>query len=83
MKILMGLLKKVFGDYSVKEVKRVTPIKNKVLALEDEYSKLTDKELQAKTDEFKERDFKTEKLLTISFLKLLLLAARLHGEYSE
>ena len=51
----MGLIKLLFGDYSKKEVKRVTPIKNKVLALEEEYSKLTDKELQAKTPEFKQR----------------------------
>ena len=51
----MGLLKKSSGDYSAKEVKRVVPIKNKVLALEEEYAKLTDKELQAKTPEFKER----------------------------
>ena len=51
----MGLLKAIFGDYSKHEVKRITPIKNKVLALEDEYAKLTDKELQAKTPEFKER----------------------------
>ena len=51
----MGLLKKIIGDYSAKEVKRVVPIKNKVLALEEEYAKLTDKELQSKTPEFKER----------------------------
>ncbi len=51
----MNLLKKIFGDYSTKEVKRIVPIKNKVLALEEEYSKLTDKELQNKTVEFKER----------------------------
>ncbi len=51
----MGLIKLIFGDYSKKEVKRVTPIKNKVLALEEEYSKLSDKELQAKTPEFKKR----------------------------
>ncbi|MGN1478324.1 MAG: preprotein translocase subunit SecA [Acutalibacteraceae bacterium] len=51
----MGLIKLLFGDYSKKEVKRVIPIKNKVLALEEEYSKLSDKELQAKTPEFKQR----------------------------
>lgn len=51
----MGLVKLLFGDYSKKEVKRVTPIKNKVLALEEEYAALSDKELQAKTPEFKER----------------------------
>ena len=58
----MGLLKKIFGDYSAKEVKRVTPIKNKVLSLEEEYSKLSDKDLQAKTPEFKERLAKGETL---------------------
>ncbi len=51
----MGLLKKLFGDYSTKEVKRVKPIMNAVLALEEEYSKLSDSELKAKTAEFKER----------------------------
>ena len=52
---LMSFLKKLFGDYSSKEIKRITPIKNKVLALDEEYSKLTDAELKAKTPEFKER----------------------------
>ena len=51
----MSLLSAIFGDYSKKEVKRIEPIKKKVLALEDEYKKLSDKELQAKTPEFKER----------------------------
>ncbi len=51
----MGLLKLLFGDYSKKEVKRVNPLKDKVLALEESFAKLTDKELQAKTPEFKQR----------------------------
>lgn len=51
----MGLFKKIFGDYSTKEVKRVMPIANKVLSLEEEYKKLTDDELKNKTNEFKER----------------------------
>ena len=51
----MSLLSAIFGDYSKKEVKRIEPLKKKVLALEDEYKKLSDKELQAKTPEFKER----------------------------
>ncbi len=51
----MGFLTKIFGDYSTKEVKRVRPLCNKVLALEDEFAKLTDEQLQAKTPEFKER----------------------------
>ena len=40
----MGFLKKIFGDYSSREIKRITPIKDKVLALEEEYSKLTDEQ---------------------------------------
>ncbi|MCR5150382.1 MAG: preprotein translocase subunit SecA, partial [Clostridiales bacterium] len=51
----MGLLKKIFGDYSAKEVKRVMPVCNKVLSLKSEFEKLSDSELQAKTPEFKER----------------------------
>ena len=51
----MGLLQKIFGDYSTKEVKRVKPTMNKVLALEEEYAALSDSQLKAKTAEFKER----------------------------
>ena len=58
----MSIFKKIFGDYSTKELKRITPLKDKVLKLEDEYSKLSDKELQAKTPEFKSRLEKGETL---------------------
>ena len=51
----MGLLTKIFGDYSAKEIKRVRPLCDKVLSLESEYEKLSDADLRAKTDEFKER----------------------------
>ena len=51
----MGLFKKLFGDYSSREIKRIMPVQKQVLALEEEYKKLTDSELQAKTPEFKER----------------------------
>ena len=51
----MSLFKKLFGDYSTKEIKRISKTKDMVLALEEEYSKLTDEQLQAKTPEFKER----------------------------
>ncbi len=47
----MGL----FKSYSEKEVKRVMPLVNKINALEPEMEKLTDKELQAKTPELKEK----------------------------
>ncbi len=51
----MGILKKLFGDYSIKEVKRINPIKEKVLALESTYASYTDAELKAMTPKFKER----------------------------
>ena len=51
----MGLFKKIFGDYSTREVKRVMPTADKVLSLEEEYKKLTDDELRNKTEEFKKR----------------------------
>ena len=51
----MGFLTKIFGDYSTKEIKRIRPLCDKVLSLDEEYSKLTDEQLQAKTPEFKER----------------------------
>ena len=51
----MSLLKKLFGDYSTKEIKRVKPLVQKVLSYEEEYGKLSDAELKAKTPEFKKR----------------------------
>lgn len=51
----MGLLKKLFGDYSQKELKRIEPLKNKVLALEDVYKAMTDKELKSQTQILKQR----------------------------
>ena len=58
----MSLLKKIFGDYSSKEVKRILPLQKKVLELEDEYAALSDEALKAKTPEFKERLQKGETL---------------------
>ena len=58
----MGLIKKIFGSYSERELKRIEPICNKVLALEEEYKALSDSELSAKTNEFKERLAKGETL---------------------
>ncbi len=51
----MGLLKKLFGTTSEKELRSVKPIADRIEALEGEYSALTDQQLQAKTPEFKER----------------------------
>jgi preprotein translocase subunit SecA len=50
----MNILKKLF-DHEYKELKRFTKIADQVMDLEEEYSKLTDTELQNKTQEFKDR----------------------------
>jgi len=51
----MGLLDKIFGSYSEKELKRIRPIVEKVNGLSSEMSALSDEQLQNKTQEFKER----------------------------
>ena len=51
----MSFMEKLFGNFSDKELKRIKPIANKVLALEPEMQKLTDEELQAKTPYLKEK----------------------------
>ena len=51
----MGFFDKIFGTYSERELKRVKPIADKVMALEPEMQALSDKELAAKTVEFKGR----------------------------
>ena len=58
----MSFFEKLFGSFSDKELKRINPLKDKVLALEPEMQKLTDEELQAKTAEFKARLEKGETL---------------------
>ncbi|MBQ8533355.1 MAG: preprotein translocase subunit SecA [Clostridia bacterium] len=49
----MGLLTKLFGDYSKKEIKRIIPLQQKVLELDDKYSKMSDEELKGMTDKLK------------------------------
>ena len=51
----MSIIRKIFKTYSQKEVKRVMPIVQKINGLEDEMSKLSDKELRGKTEYFKEQ----------------------------
>ena len=51
----MGLLKKLFGTTSEKEIKAIHPLVDRIEALDGEYSALTDEQLQAKTQEFKDR----------------------------
>ncbi|MEE0867437.1 MAG: preprotein translocase subunit SecA, partial [Clostridia bacterium] len=58
----MSILEKIFGTYSQRELKKIQPVADKILAMEPEYKKLTDSELKAKTNEFKERLKKGETL---------------------
>ncbi len=51
----MGVVEKIFGTHSEREVKRILPIVDKIEALEPEFIKLSDEELKAKTTEFKNR----------------------------
>ena len=50
-----GFLKKLFGDTSSREIKKIEPLVQKIEALEPEYAALSDAELQAKTPWFRER----------------------------
>jgi preprotein translocase subunit SecA len=61
----MGLLGKIIGTHSEREVKRVIPIVDKIEALEPDMEKLSDEELKGKTEEFKERLAKGETLDSI------------------
>ena len=58
----MGILSKVVGTHSEREVKRVLPIVDKIEKMEPELEKLSDEELKDKTREFKERLSKGESL---------------------
>ncbi len=51
----MGLFSKLFGSHSDRELKKLYPMVDAIEALDGEYTKLTDRELRAKTDEFKNR----------------------------
>ncbi len=58
----MGFLEKLFGSYSDRELKKIKPIADAVMALEEETAKLTDDQLRAKTEEFKNRHMAGESL---------------------
>ena len=53
--MLMGIFGKIFGSYSTKELARIEPIKESVLKLEDQYAAMSDTELKAQTQNFKDR----------------------------
>ena len=51
----MGLLTKLFGTRSEREIKRIQPTVDKILAMEETYGNLTEEQLKGKTQEFKDR----------------------------
>lgn len=52
---MANFLKAMFGNYSKREVKRVKPLCDKVLALESKYQPMSDNELKEQTNVLKER----------------------------
>ena len=51
----MGLISKIFGTPSQRQIKKIQPMVDKILALEEEYSHLSEEDLKGKTAVFKER----------------------------
>ena len=51
----MGLIEKIFGTYSDRELKRIIPVAKKVESYDSAMAALSDAELKGKTKEFKER----------------------------
>ena len=51
----MGLFEKMFGTRSSRELKKIQPTVDKILALEESYKALSEQELKDKTRQFKER----------------------------
>ena len=51
----MGLMQKFFGTHSERELKLINPLVDKIEALRPQMVALTDEQLRAKTDEYKER----------------------------
>ena len=78
----MGLIEKVFGTHSEKELKKIYPLVDKIESLDETMQGLSDEELKAKTTEFKERLEKGETLddlLVEAFAVVREAAARVLG----
>ena len=51
----MGIFSGIFGTYSDRQIKKITPIVNTIEALAEKYEAMTDEEMKAQTTEFKKR----------------------------
>ena len=58
----MGLMSKIFGTRSQRELKKIQPLVDKIIALEEPYAALSEEELRGKTAEFKARFAQGESL---------------------
>ena len=58
----MGLITKVFGTHSAREIKKIMPIVDKVMSYRAQMVELSDEQLKDKTTEFKDRLSKGETL---------------------
>ncbi|MBK1811410.1 preprotein translocase subunit SecA [Clostridium sp. YIM B02505] len=79
----MGILTKVFGSYSEREVKRIIPIVDKIETFDGAMQALTDEQLRGKTEEFKNRYKNGESLdslLPEAFAVVREASYRLHSE---
>ena len=59
---MAGLMEKIFGSYSSRELKKITPLVNQIMSLDSQMQAFTDQELKDKTVEFKDRLAKGETL---------------------
>ena len=79
----MSIFKRLF-DYEYKEMKKFTAIADQIEAKKEEYEKLSDKELQAKTEEFKkelEKGKTLDDILVDAYATAREAAKRVIGEY--
>ncbi len=81
----MSLVEKIFGTHSQREIKRITPLVDKIEALRPQMMELSDEQMKAKTQEFKNRLAAGETLddLLVEAYALVREAARrvLHTEH--
>ena len=81
----MSIIDKIFGTHSQREIKRITPIVDKIEALRPQMLELTDEQMRDKTQEFKDRLAAGETLddLLVEAYALVREAARrvLHTEH--
>ena len=75
----MNILASLFGNYSKRELKKVAPITQKVLALDEKYSAMPDEQLKEQTAVLKERLAKGETLDDICPTPLRSAVRRLSG----